>query len=148
ALSSAGPWTCPSEARGHNLQSAVERLVPRERACTGAAAIGAAWPGQGRRDVHEADAAAGSVLVLGANKRVVERGVAQIGAGIARDECRDAALVQPRHDVAHRQARGQVLGPALADGSDGGQSAGRILRCLAGVARALLDLEAAGARGN
>jgi hypothetical protein len=57
-------------------------------------------------------------------------------------------LAQPRHDVAHRQARGQVFDPAVANGSAGGQSAGRIQRCRAGVARALLDLEATGARGN
>ena len=68
ALSRAGSWTCPSEARGQNLQSAVDRLLPRQRACAGAAAIGAAWAGQRRRDVHEADAAAGGILVFGAQQ--------------------------------------------------------------------------------
>ena len=100
-----------------------------------------AGPAEGRGNVDEPDAAAG--CVPRAAERMIERGVAEIAAGIARHERRDAPPAQSRHDVLHRQAGGCELRPAIADGSARGQGAGSIGRRRADVAGAGLDLEAA-----
>ena len=140
------PCTCrrQMQAGRQNLEPAGVRLLPGEPATADAPAVCATGPAERRRNMDEADAAAGRVPR--AAQRVIERGVAQIAAGVARYERRDAQPAQPGDDVLHRQARGHERRPSVADRSPGRQGARSIGRGHAGIAGASLDLEAARAR--
>src|SRR6185503_11578454 len=78
---SGGEQASALEARGQDLQPAGVRLLPGERAATDAPTVRPAGPAECRGDMDEPDAAAGCVPRT--PERMIERGVAQIAAGIA-----------------------------------------------------------------
>src|SRR2546427_13302465 len=80
--------SCGPQASRQDLEPAGVRLLPRERADAEAPAVAPACPAKRCRDVDEPDAAARRLAR--AAERMIKRRVAQIAAGIARDEGRNA----------------------------------------------------------
>ena len=105
-----------AEATGDDLQAAVHGLRPGQRAGADPAPIGPAGPRQGGRHMHEADAAI-AARVRGDLQRVIQHGIAQVGARVARGVGRDAAPLQGQHEVRHGQAWRAEIGAAIAHGA-------------------------------
>ena len=134
-------WRRPTEAGGYDLESAIDSLLPAQRAGRPEPRTWVPILMQSCRNVDKA-AARYRARPPHNVQRAIEDGVAQIGAGVTRNVSGHPAPAQSRDDQAGRQICRQIVGPSGRNATTHRQFAGGVRKRTCEVSSARLNDEA------